>query len=141
MRHPAILRLFAAVLAVNLFYIFRAAHSVSRDRCECRHVSATVPLGAALAGGTVSPFLLLLTFMVALGGATFRRRLEMSLTGAEARTTLASYSPGLLLAMEAAILLAIGVLRMGDGENHNVFYAAAAGTDILLTFAADFVHR
>jgi decaprenyl-phosphate phosphoribosyltransferase len=98
---PAILRLFVAVLAVNLFYTFFARRI---PYLEIAVNAVTYPLryrlGAALAGGTVSPFLLLLAFLVALGGATFRRRLELSLTGAEARTALAAYSPGLLLVIK-----------------------------------------
>jgi 4-hydroxybenzoate polyprenyltransferase len=136
---PSITRLFGAVLAVNLFYTFLARRIPYVDIAVN---AATYPLryllGATLAGGSVSSFLLALAFLAALGGATFRRRLELSCNGTQGRPALSAYTPGLLLAIEGAILGAIGVLRLGDGINRNYFYLIAAATYFLMTFGADF---
>jgi hypothetical protein len=93
-------------------------------------------MGGLLAGALMSPSLILLTFLVAAGTVTLRRRLEMSVPGAPARPALAAYSSRRLLILELTLLASIGVLRLTDSATAGVFYAVALATYVSVVFGA-----
>jgi hypothetical protein len=92
--------------------------------------AATYPLryfmGAVLAGGSLEWPLLLLVFIVATGGATLRRRVELEGGGVAARPAIAGYSVSVLILVEIALWVAIGVLRLADRVTSDFYYLAAA---------------
>ncbi len=120
---------YAAFLAVNLVYTFIAKRVIF---AELAFNAATYPLrylmGAWIAGRSVSPYLPGLVYLVAVGACTVRRSVEGS----------PRYSRVVLIAIEIAAFACIGVLRITDTVNHNVFYYCAAGTYVVLVFGAEF---
>ena len=119
------LAVYAGFVATNLFYTFIAKRIAY---LEIVFNGLTYPLryfmGAHLAGGRVSVYLLSLVFLVAVGACALRRRVE----GTD------RYSHGALLWLEALPLAAMGLLRLIDRGSHNVFYICAGGTHLALVF-------
>jgi 4-hydroxybenzoate polyprenyltransferase len=122
-----IIGIYAAVLLLNAFYsiVGRAVPYL-----EIIINAATYPLrylmGAVLAGGSLEWPLLILVFIVAAGGATLRRRVELEGNGVAARPVLAAYSVSTLMLVEIALWLGIGVLRLADRVTSDLYYLAAA---------------
>ena len=123
-----VIGLYAAFVAVNLTYSFLTKRVAG---IELLVNAATYPLryllGACVAGGTVSAYLPGLVFLVAIGACALRRSVEGS----------PQYSRRVLLAIEVAALAGIGLLRLLDHRNYDVFYYCAAGTFVVLVFGTE----
>jgi 4-hydroxybenzoate polyprenyltransferase len=121
-----ILHIYVALVLLNALY---SAFARTVPYLEIAVNAATYPLrymmGAVLAGGALTWPLLLLTFLVAVGSATLRRRVELA-GGIAARPSLKAYSVPILILIEIAIWPAIGVLRLADRTTPNVYYVVAA---------------
>ena len=100
--------------------------------------AATYPLryvlGGVAAGGNVPTPTVWLVFLIALGGATLRRRVEASRSGHSGRPSLMAYSPARLLALEIAFLTFIIVFWAVEQTISTYVYAAAAATYVMLVF-------
>ena len=100
--------------------------------------AATYPLryvlGGVAAGGNVPVIDTWLVFLVALGGATLRRRIEASRWGHSGRPSLSAYSPARLLVLEIVFLTVIMALWAAEQTMSSYVYAVAAAVYVILVF-------
>jgi 4-hydroxybenzoate polyprenyltransferase len=134
----AVVRLYIAAVLLNAVYSFFAR---AVPYLEIAVNAATYPvrfqMGAILGGGDAGWPLLLLTFLVAAGGATLRRRLELARGGIDARPALGAYSSRTLLAIEIGLWVAIGALRLADSSTPHLYYLVAASAHAVLVLVPE----